>query len=104
MDPCRRGSSCSTIPHKPANFSFRGKCNPRVPECHDEADDSSGYDDPRAKTLEAGAKDWRLLLQMDSDDDLDVMWGDAGILYFWIQADEARRGDFSNAWMILQCG
>ena len=54
--------------------------------------------------MEAGAKDWRLLLQMDSDDDLDVMWGDAGILYFWIQADEARRGDFSNAWMILQCG
>jgi uncharacterized protein YwqG len=64
---------------------------------------SSGYEDPRYAELEPGAKDWRLLLQMDSDDDLDVMWGDSGTVYFWVREDEAKRGDFSNAWLVLQC-
>lgn len=64
---------------------------------------SSGYEDPRAAKLEPGAKDWRLLLQMDSDEHLDVMWGDAGMVYFWVREEEARRGDFSNAWLVLQC-
>lgn len=65
--------------------------------------DASGYQDPRAKALEEGARDWRLLLQFDTDDDLDLMWGDAGMLYFWVREDAARCGDFSDAWAILQC-
>lgn len=65
--------------------------------------DPSGYEDVRAKALESGATDWRLLLQMDSDDDLGVMWGDAGIIYFWIREDDARAGRFDQAWLILQC-
>jgi len=63
-----------------------------------------GYASARAKELEAGAKDWRLLFQMDSDDELGVMWGDAGMLYFWIEEAAARRADFSNVWLVLQCG
>ena len=65
--------------------------------------DPSGYADIRAKALESGARDWRLLLQMDSDDDLGVMWGDAGIIYFWIRENDARAGRFDQAWLILQC-
>jgi len=65
--------------------------------------DPSGYEDPRAKELESGAKDWLLLLQLDSDDDVDMMWGDGGRLYFWIREQDARSGDFSNVWMVLQC-
>lgn len=42
-------------------------------------------------------------MQVDSDDDLGVMWGDAGMLYFWVEESAARAGDFSNAWVILQC-
>lgn len=64
---------------------------------------ASGYGDPRAKELEAGASDWRLLLQLDSDEELNVMWGDVGRLYFWVRAQEARRGDFRGVWTILQC-
>lgn len=56
-----------------------------------------------AKALAPGATEWRLLLQLDSDDDSDMMWGDSGILYFWIREADARAGDFSKAWMILQC-
>ena len=65
--------------------------------------DSSGYTDPRAAELAVGAAEWRLLLQIDSDDELEIMWGDCGKLYFWVQESAARRGDFSNGWVVLQC-
>jgi uncharacterized protein YwqG len=65
--------------------------------------DASGYESPLAKAIEAGAKDWRLLLQIDSDDDLGVMWGDGGILYFWIRESDALAGRFENCWVVVQC-
>ena len=63
----------------------------------------AGYESPEAMRLEGGAKDWRLLLQLDSDEHMDVMWGDAGILYFWVREQEAAAGRFDNVWAILQC-
>ncbi len=62
----------------------------------------TGYNDPRAKALGSGAADWRLLLQLDTDDDA-VMWGDCGTLYFWIRVNEAAAGNFDNPWLVLQC-
>ena len=62
-----------------------------------------GYKDPRVATLKDGAKDWRLLLQFDSDDDLGVMWGDCGKLYFWVREQDSRAGRFENVWLVLQC-
>jgi len=66
--------------------------------------DSSGYDDPRSIELGPGAVDWRLLLQVDSNDDAGMMWGDAGRLYFWMTKAAMERRDWASAWMILQCG
>lgn len=65
--------------------------------------DSSGYNDPHAQSLEGGAAKWRLLFQFDSDDDLDIMWGDCGTLYYWVDEQSASTGDFSGAWLVLQC-
>lgn len=65
--------------------------------------DTSGYKHPRRPELEKGAQDWILLLQVDSDDDAQMMWGDAGMLYFWIRRQDLERSDFGNAWCILQC-
>ena len=62
-----------------------------------------GYADPRRTALEAGADDWRLLLQIDSDDNLGVMWGDCGRVYFWIKEQDLKRQDFDNVWLVLQC-
>lgn len=45
----------------------------------------TGYKDPRRKALESGADDWMLLLQLDSDDTAEFMWGDCGMLYYWIR-------------------
>jgi uncharacterized protein YwqG len=65
---------------------------------------SSTQPDPRIDTLRDGAANWSLLFQMDSDNELDIMWGDAGMLYFWIRREDARKLDFSKTWLILQCG
>lgn len=66
--------------------------------------DSSGYRDPRRESLEPGADDWLLLLQLDSDDSIGLMWGDIGMLYFWIHKNDLAQQRFSNVWMTLQCG
>ena len=65
--------------------------------------DPSGYNDPRAKQLEAGRSDWRLLLQLDTDDDVGMMWGDCGMLYFWVRKADLQEARFEDCWMILQC-
>lgn len=57
----------------------------------------SGFGDTSQPT------DWQLLLQIDSDDHAGMMWGDVGMLYFWIRREDAARADFSKVWMILQC-
>jgi uncharacterized protein YwqG len=63
-----------------------------------------GYKSEEAKQLRTQNNDWRLLLQFDSDDDVDAMWGDLGMLYFWVRESDAKNLDFSNCWLILQCG
>lgn len=65
--------------------------------------DPTGYEDPRANVLEKGADDWMLLLQFDSDESVDVMWGDCGMLYYWVQSDDLKDSCFENVWMTSQC-
>ena len=60
--------------------------------------------DPRIKEFERGPDQWRLLLRVDTDDSLQMMWEDGGLLYFWIREDDAQKGDFSKVWMFLQSG
>ena len=64
-----------------------------------------GIDLDAAETpeLDEAAKRWVLLLQVDSDDDADMMWGDAGRLFFWIPEEALAAGDFSAVFVQLQC-
>lgn len=64
---------------------------------------SSGFNNPLAKTLAPNAKNWRLLLQIDSNDEAGMMWGDLGRLYFWIKTEDLIERRFDRMWMILQC-
>lgn len=52
--------------------------------------------------IEASAKAWRLLLQIDSDAQLKMNWVDSGLLYLFIRESDARRGDFSQTVALCQ--
>jgi uncharacterized protein YwqG len=62
-----------------------------------------GDEDPRTDVLRAGATGWRLLLQVDSDEDVGMMWGDVGRLYYWLRREDLAAGAWDAAWLILQC-
>lgn len=53
----------------------------------------------------AATRDWILLLQVDTDENGGPgwMWGDAGIVYFWIHRDDLAAGAFDKAICIEQC-
>lgn len=53
--------------------------------------------------FEAEAKNWRLLLQIASDESLDWMWGDLGNLYWWMREDDIGAQRWDQAWFKLQC-
>jgi len=52
--------------------------------------------------LTPGANDWILLLQVDSDPDVGMRWGNAGMLYFWIRRQDLANRQFDHVWVVLQ--
>jgi uncharacterized protein YwqG len=61
-------------------------------------------EEKKIEALRPGIKDWRLLFQIQTDEDgPGWMWGDMGTLFFWIKDNDLRKGDFSNCWGVLQC-
>jgi uncharacterized protein YwqG len=63
----------------------------------------SYYEHPRADELIPGSSNWKLVLQLDSDERLDVMWGDNGRLFFWMHEESIRNRQWNEAWVKLQC-
>ncbi len=64
----------------------------------------AGYRSAEAQRLKAGAADWVLLLQLDTDEESPGwMWGDNGCLYFWIRKQDLAERRFQHARTILQC-
>lgn len=60
-------------------------------------------DSPEGRRIAARSTDWMLLLQIDSEMEGANMWGDCGMLYFWIRKDDLAQRNFENVWMILEC-
>jgi uncharacterized protein YwqG len=65
---------------------------------------AKAWNDPRAARLKEGRDSWRLLFQVASDANAEMMWGDAGYVYFWMKDSDLSDRSFEKAWMILQCG
>lgn len=59
-------------------------------------------DDPREKR--ADLRGYELLFQLDSDDAMNLMWGDAGIANFFIKPEALRNADFSEVMYHWECG
>lgn len=66
--------------------------------------DPSGYKEGRALGLDKNTGHWNLLLQVDSNEDIGMMWGDCGRLYLWITDEDLAAKNFEDSWLILQCG
>ncbi|MEQ8147337.1 YwqG family protein [Streptomyces sp. OP7] len=63
-------------------------------------DGEVSWDDPRLSE-EAGG--WVLLAQFDSEDAADMMWGDAGALYWLIRPEDLAERRFERAMFTWQC-
>lgn len=59
-------------------------------------------EDPRGSRPDL--QDYELLFQLDSDPEMDLMWGDAGVANFFIRAEALRRRDFSDIMYSWDCG
>lgn len=72
--------------------------------CGDRTAYNSLTEAEHAEIAEA-AKDWTLLLQLSTveKDDFELMWGDCGMLYFYIKKQDLAARRFENAWFALQC-
>ena len=46
---------------------------------------------------------WTMILQIDSVEEQDWCWGDAGCVYFWIPTEDLRAVRFDRPWAVLQC-
>ncbi len=55
-------------------------------------------DDPRTK-----ADPMLLLLQLDSDEPMDLMWGDMGVGHFFIREKDLAKGDFTRVLYDWDC-
>lgn len=49
------------------------------------------------------AEQWRLLLQVDSEEGIGMAWGDAGRLYYWIRQSDLADRHWDRSWLVLQC-
>lgn len=66
--------------------------------------DPSGYEKAKKLGLNKNAARWNLLMQVESNEDLGMMWGDLGRLYLWITDEDLKARRFDKTWLILQCG
>jgi uncharacterized protein YwqG len=63
---------------------------------------ADGHNGHTEEVAGAAGREWRLLLQLDSDDRLGWFWGDTGRVYFSIRQRDAVRGALDRCWLTLQ--
>lgn len=61
------------------------------------------YEDPELEPQRRARGDWTLLFQLSSDDNANMMWGDAGSLYFMIRKQDLAASSFENVQLLLEC-
>ena len=61
--------------------------------------------DVRGRAEKSARDRWLLLFQLDTveEEDFELMFGDAGHIYFYITKEDLQARCFDNIWLILQC-
>ena len=65
--------------------------------------DQTGWKIGKERGLFPGAAEWLLLLQVDSEEAAEMMWGDGGRLYYLIKKDDLAALRFDQTRLVLQC-
>ncbi len=65
--------------------------------------DAVGTDDERRRSAEKSLGDWRLLLQIDSNEECGYDVGRRRADLFWIRKDDLLERNFDKTWFIYQC-
>lgn len=62
-------------------------------------------EEEEAELVRNAADRWVLLFQMGTveDDETELMYGDCGLIYFWIRKEDLAARNFDNVRLILQC-
>jgi uncharacterized protein YwqG len=71
-------------------------------ECQLASHGVTDINDPKAAALSKGAKEWQLLLQIDTDEHIGMRWGDAGMINYWITESDLKAHKFEQTWLVLQ--
>ena len=63
-------------------------------------------EEEEAELVRNAADRWVLLFQMGTvaDEDTELMYGDCGLIYFWIRKEDLAARNFNYVRLILQCG
>lgn len=56
-----------------------------------------------ADRRENANEEWTLLMQIESDEKYEFMWGDDGTLFFYISLKDLKRRNFNNVTLDMQC-
>jgi len=64
---------------------------------------TSSKDPAQTQREEQASADWRLLLQLASDEEnTDLLWGDAGLIYWFIRQQDLAQQNFDDTWIQFQ--
>ena len=85
-----------------ADFTQRSVEHDTVHAVHACTTETGGFDREKWEKVKDQVGDWRLLLQISTNDDLGMVWGDAGKLYFTIRRDGLAGPAASNTWFTFQ--
>lgn len=64
----------------------------------------AGHRTGKSRGLDKNAARRNPLMQVDSNEDIGMMWGGMGRLYLWTTEEDLAGRKFENCWLILQCG
>jgi uncharacterized protein YwqG len=89
--------------HQLGGYAFALQSDEMETECVETVDPPpAANDDAWGKAVSERAKEWILLLQIDTDYQTEMDWVDTGMLYFWIRKKDLAQRNFDDVWMILQ--